>query len=232
MGCHVIEGSSGSNTSYSANRPLAFVYSLLLSVSPRLAIMKVSRLLHAILVVFVVGRALDQATALSIDRPQTAPGVSSYELLLHRFRSARPQVSRLSLRARDPHAIYSKAECSGEKLWSAMLAEADTVGRYINPTRSGFDGNMVADLRAWGWNELGAQWKACNFQTDFHKNAALVALGIDPRSANFGGPNQCFYLVHKDGPAVLRDPSGALPPPTKQFYSDPRGGGILRISHD
>jgi hypothetical protein len=187
-------------------------------------------LFHVLLVVCMAGRALNQATALSVDRPQTASGVSPHELLLRKFTSAGPQVLQISPRAPDPNAIYFKAECSGEKLWSAMLAEADTVDRYINPTTSVFDGNMVADLRAWGWNELGAQWKACNFQTDFHKNAALFALGIDPRSSDVGGPNQCFYLVHKDGPAVLREPSGALPPTAKQFYNDPRGGGALRVS--
>jgi hypothetical protein len=183
---------------------------------------------RAIFVAFVVGRALDQTTPPSIDHSTFAPNVSAPHPLLYEFPHTGPQPRELSQGALnadpvDGDAAYFKAQCSGQKLFQAMTTDADTADRFIYPVTSQFDGNMVNELRAWGWNDLGAWVTHCDFQEHTTIRTALTALGIDPRSEDHGGLTQCFYAVHENGPTVIRDPNGNIPPIFQQYYIDPRG---------
>ena len=48
--------------------------------------------------------------------------------------------------------------------------------------------------------------------------SAFRGLGLDPREADVGGPNHCFTVIHCNGPAVVRNPDGSLPPEKRQHY--------------
>jgi hypothetical protein len=125
----------------------------------------------------------------------------------------------------DVDAIYHKAECAGQKLFQAMTTDANTAGRFITPVTSSFDGDMVAELRAWGYNDLSEDMLAdvCEFQ-DHGISHALDALDIDSRPMSVGGPNACFHIEHDSGPTVLVGPHGYPPEePISQQYMGPNG---------
>jgi hypothetical protein len=94
-------------------------------------------------VAIVAGRALDQATIFSTSRSQTALIASPYEPLLYHLPYAQPQAKWLSLRALDSDAVYTKAQCSGQKLFQAMKTDADTADRFIYPLKTIFDGSVI-----------------------------------------------------------------------------------------
>jgi hypothetical protein len=93
------------------------------------------------------------------------------------------------------------------------------------------DGDMVAELRSWGYKDIGDELsELCHFQ-QHGINQALAALGIDSRSLKEGGPNKCFHITHEDGPTVLPGPNGHSPTnPASQQYIGP-DGVQYRVSH-
>ena len=69
----------------------------------------------------------------------------------------------------------------------------------------------------------------CDFAGSFHElGTAFKAMGIDLRSAEMGGPKNCFHIEHINGPAVLkRKENGKMPEPRDQRYHV--GDGEYRV---
>lgn len=78
------------------------------------------------------------------------------------------------------------------------------------------------ELRKWGYRDDDELHEQNDDQCDFDKTQevgdAFKALNVDPRSKGQGGPNQCFYLEHMNGPTVIRDENGELPFEEEQHY--------------
>ncbi|KAF2125300.1 hypothetical protein P153DRAFT_324467 [Dothidotthia symphoricarpi CBS 119687] len=88
--------------------------------------------------------------------------------------------------------------------------------------QSKFDGDLKRDLEKWGWDDDEAKHKQsdahCDFK-DWHELGNVFdALGIDTRSKEMGGPNQCFFFHHQGGKAIKRGEGGKLPDPEEQRY--------------
>jgi hypothetical protein len=174
-------------------------------------------LYHAILVALAVGRTLDQATSSS-----HAAGLGPHVPLLPDIWHTHSPVHGLSKRAIDIDAVYFRAMCAGQKLFQAMITDVDKSGRYITLLTSPFDGNLVDELKAWGYADWGDMLSSeCNFE-EHGIREALTALGIDKRSTDQDGPNQCFHVRHENGPAVLPGPDGRTPADAiSQYYTGP-----------
>lgn len=83
---------------------------------------------------------------------------------------------------------------------------------------------MVEEMKAWGYNDNSVLYdNYCDFKDKFQYDlgVAFQALGIDPRSAGQGGPNQCFSIEHQNGPTIPRKPDGRLSPNWQQYYTGP-----------
>lgn len=128
----------------------------------------------------------------------------------------------------DPDVIYHKATCKGQKLLSATTSPRNVAANYIQPIDSPWIGPLVQSLATWGYSietdDGTPQWRAnhfdeCELATSHRLRPMCDALGIDTRSSYQGGANQCYYIYHKNGPAVLRDAWGRLPPVNQQYYN-------------
>jgi hypothetical protein len=122
--------------------------------------------------------------------------------------------------------IYTKAHCRGAKLLAAMsTSEAQQLNILQWPyIQSKWDGTLHAELEEWGYrdsDELHHNADVfCDFSGPFHElGTAFRAMGIDPKSAEFGGPNHCFHVEHQNGPAVKkRKDDGTMPEVKDQRY--------------
>ncbi|OAL46986.1 hypothetical protein IQ07DRAFT_634568 [Pyrenochaeta sp. DS3sAY3a] len=121
--------------------------------------------------------------------------------------------------------IWRKAVCRGEKLLKAMvLDEIDSSVLLSWPyTQSPWDGPMHDELVKWGYNddeELHDEYQhLCHFQDRFQNaRRALEAMGVDWRSTEVGGDNECFALFHYNGPNVKLDNNGRMPAVRHQRY--------------
>lgn len=122
--------------------------------------------------------------------------------------------------------IWYKAVCSGQKIFQALSTDSGTAGRFIAPVTSSWDGAMVEEMKTWGYNDNSGLYDSqCDFKYEFLHNlgVAFQAMGIDPKSAGQGGPNQCFSIEHQNGPKIPRRPDGRLPPNSQQYYTAPDG---------
>jgi hypothetical protein len=128
----------------------------------------------------------------------------------------------------DIDVVYHKATCKGEKLLAATTSSHDSAARYISPIDSPWTNPLQQDLATWGYridtDDGTAQWRAQHFdECEFAHNHKLKNmfddLGIDTRSTWQDGPNRCYFVSHKDGPAVQRAPNGQLPPVNQQWYN-------------
>jgi hypothetical protein len=124
--------------------------------------------------------------------------------------------------------LWDKAAERGAKLLLGMKssdAEAAMSYNTGDTIESPFDGDGVAAFRQWGYNDNPIEFqKEVNKECDMdsingHKlKQALTDLGLDTRSKNQGGANECFSVEHYDGPAVKRDDKGQMPSQSKQRY--------------
>ncbi|KAI4609228.1 uncharacterized protein J4E87_011057 [Alternaria ethzedia] len=128
-----------------------------------------------------------------------------------------------------PNAKYDKAVSTGQTLDSAMKSK-DNIARwlfkdfpqYAETCQSPFTGDGRADLAKWGFDDSDALSEKIKNECDFdayHKiKAAFDEIGLDTKAAKDGGPNRCFKVNHRDGPAIKRDEKGELPNEAKQYY--------------
>ena len=123
---------------------------------------------------------------------------------------------------------WDKAVERGAKLLLGMKssdAEAAVSYNTGDTIESPFDGDGVVAFHQWGYNDNPLEFqkevnKECDMDSvDGHQlKQALTDLGLDTRSKNQGGANECFSVEHYDGPAVKRDDSGRIPSQSKQRY--------------
>lgn len=130
---------------------------------------------------------------------------------------------------RPPNVKFDKAVSTGQTLDSAMKSK-DSVARwffkdypqYAETCQSPFTGDGRADLAKWGFDDSEALSVKVANEGDFdayHKiKAAFDEIGLDTKAAKDGGPNHCFKVNHRDGPAIKRDDKGELPSEAKQVY--------------
>lgn len=128
--------------------------------------------------------------------------------------------------AADHNQVWASNVVRGRKLLAAMQgtdAEAATIWRMGETAKSAFDGDLKAEMTAWGWNDNPDKQKKeldkqCDF-TAYHKiGRAFEELGMGTQSKNSGGPNECFIAEHWDGPLVKKNFLGKLPKPKDQKY--------------
>lgn len=121
-------------------------------------------------------------------------------------------------------AVWRKAKCRGAKLLKAMTLDEEESSRMLQwpYTQSPWDGDLKNELRLWGYRddpEIHEQSDAyCDFDNWHQSKRAFEAMGVDWRSAGQGGPNHCFFLQHKDGPAVILNEEQMLPDEADQRY--------------
>lgn len=124
---------------------------------------------------------------------------------------------------------FDKAAEIGRTLDAAMRSK-DSIARWFfkdfpnfhETCQSPFDGDGREDLRKWGFDDSEALSKDVEKDCDFDKyhgiKAAFDELGLDTTAEKDGGPNKCFKINHRDGPAIKRLPDGSLPSEANQYY--------------
>jgi hypothetical protein len=129
-------------------------------------------------------------------------------------------------------AVWQKALCNGQKLYQAMIRDSDQIANFIAP--STFDGDMKAELEAWGYSDLTGEsyYDAhCDFESGADRHSAFDAMGIDKRASAAGGPNKCFHVQHYNSAKVKRQPPDyKMPQLSEQRYDEP-DGKEYRVSH-
>jgi hypothetical protein len=126
----------------------------------------------------------------------------------------------------DSEAVWSKAVCNGQKLYQAMTTPKDTAHRFTTPILSEWDGPLTNQLHAWGYNEPneGSADSDCDFGSVYPSfRRAFSAMGLGTALSSKGGPKHCYRIEHYDGPTVIRDAQGNIPPKTLQRYIGPDG---------
>ncbi|KAL6707137.1 hypothetical protein ACN47E_004684 [Coniothyrium glycines] len=124
---------------------------------------------------------------------------------------------------------FDKAVESGGTLYIAMRSK-DSVAQWFfkgypnfaGTVQSPFDGDLRTELRTWGYkddDELSKKIeKDCDFDKYHHMKEAFDELGLDTKAKTDGGPNACFRIDHKDGPAIKRNSDQSLPGESQQYY--------------
>jgi hypothetical protein len=122
--------------------------------------------------------------------------------------------------------IWQKAYCRGAKLLAAMSASEEKQRNILQWPYIGskWDGDLHKELEEWGYRDSDELHRNadifCDFSGSFHElSTAFKAMGINPRSAELGGPNHCFHVEHQNGPAVLKKPDGSMPDLKDQRYN-------------
>ena len=133
----------------------------------------------------------------------------------------------LVARVDDIEVIYHKATCKGQKLLSATTSPHEAAAAFVNPIDSPWTNPIQQELETWGYkiesDDGTPQFRAshedeCEFEHSHKLKSMFDDLRIDTRSTYQGGPNRCYFINHKDGPAVRRDNQGDLPPVKQQWY--------------
>jgi hypothetical protein len=117
---------------------------------------------------------------------------------------------------------WNRAKCKGQKLLLAMTMDRSNAARFVNPVDSPWDGDIFNALNTWGYkddSEAGDVDGNCNFKQRHRLERAFQELGINPESFKNSGPNECYRIVHYDGPAVHRLPDGRFPARADQHYT-------------
>lgn len=124
---------------------------------------------------------------------------------------------------------FDKAAEIGRTLDAAMRSK-DSVARWFfkdfpnfhETCQSPFDGDGREELKKWGFDDSETLSKDIEKDCDFDKyhgiKAAFDELGLDTRAEKDGGPNKCFKINHRDGPAIKRLSDGTLPSEVNQYY--------------
>jgi hypothetical protein len=119
-------------------------------------------------------------------------------------------------------AVWENAKCKGELFTHASKLDADkAVGSFPYIT-SPWDGDLTDELKIWGYSDVSepsSAWGMCSFDFPWDIKSAFVALGINHKSSKMKGPNKCFDVTHRDGPAIERPPNGKLPEVEDQYYT-------------
>jgi len=119
---------------------------------------------------------------------------------------------------------WCKAKSRGVKLIKAMMMnDQDAAATLAWPyVQSPWDGDLKPELRKWGYLDDDKNHAEVDGECDFDKahemGDTFKDLQIDPRSKGNGGPNQCFYVEHMNGPTVIHDEDGKLPFEEDQHY--------------
>ncbi|KAL7773900.1 hypothetical protein CFE70_003867 [Pyrenophora teres f. teres 0-1] len=130
-------------------------------------------------------------------------------------------------RAEDVERVYYLATCKGQKLLAATTHPRNVAAAYVTPIDSPWVNPIMNDLTTWGYkldtDDGTTQWRAshfdeCEFQTNHKLKSMFDSLSILTRSTWQNGPNRCYFIYHKDGPAIIRDARGNLPPVNNQWY--------------
>ena len=101
-----------------------------------------------------------------------------------------------------------------------MTLNEDEAAKHVTPVHSPWDGTLEEELKTWGYKDVSdARTDDCDFENTNRMKPAFDALGIDTRDSSEGGPNHCFTVIHRDGPAVERGQFGNLPPLSSQYYT-------------
>lgn len=122
-------------------------------------------------------------------------------------------------------AVWCKAKSRGVQLTKAMMMNDQDAATMLQwpYTQSPWDGDLRDELKKWGYKDDFEGDVEIDKQCDFDKTQemadAFEELGVDPRSALGGGPNDCYYVQHNDGPVVYRDEDGELPDHDEQYYN-------------
>ncbi|KAI4948448.1 hypothetical protein J4E91_005871 [Alternaria rosae] len=134
--------------------------------------------------------------------------------------------------------VYHKATCKGQKLLAAKTSPRNAVAAYVNPIDSPCTDPIQQELETWGYkietDDGTAEWRAshddeCEFENSHKLKSMFDDLGIDTRSTYRNGPNRCYFVNHKDGPAVRRNDQGDLPPIKQQWYN--ANGKYYRVTN-
>ncbi|KAH7085991.1 hypothetical protein BKA63DRAFT_400468 [Paraphoma chrysanthemicola] len=124
---------------------------------------------------------------------------------------------------RDPNTVWGRAVCKGERLVAAMQMDHEKLKKtsIVYPVDSHWDGELRVEMEAWGYKDVDEDPEDLDFDCQFDLwgfEAALTSLGIEPKSAGEGGPNECYRVTHMNGPAVIRGPGNRMPEPVDQRY--------------
>jgi hypothetical protein len=140
---------------------------------------------------------------------------------------------------------WNEAVLSGGNLWAGMHSDdrkasflyrtdPHTRDPMLQTMQSEHDGDMKELWEKWGYNEDKEENakidKECDFEVYHKLKRAFDELGIKTQSKGKGGPNQCVQVDHKDGPKVIRDKGGTVPPLDQQKYIDENCGKEYRVS--
>ncbi|CAE7194196.1 hypothetical protein P3342_009594 [Pyrenophora teres f. teres] len=124
---------------------------------------------------------------------------------------------------------FEKSVEIGRTLSSASKSK-DSVARWFfknfpnfaDTCQSPFDGDGREELRKWGFDDSDELSKSveneCDFDKYHHIKSAFDELGLDTKASKDGGPNHCFKIDHRNGPAIKRNPDGSLPSEENQYY--------------
>lgn len=124
---------------------------------------------------------------------------------------------------------FEKSAEIGRTLDAAMKSK-DSIARWFfkdfpnfqETCQSPFDGDGREDLARWGFDDSEKLRKEVEKECDFDAyhgiKPAFDELGLDTKAEKDGGPNKCFKINHRDGPAIKRLPDGSLPLESNQCY--------------
>ncbi|KAH7558382.1 hypothetical protein BM1_05654 [Bipolaris maydis] len=124
---------------------------------------------------------------------------------------------------------FEKSAEIGRTLDAAMKSK-DSIARWFfkdfpnfqETCQSPFDGDGREDLARWGFDDSEKLRKEvekeCDFDVYHGIKPAFDELGLDTKAEKDGGPNKCFKINHRDGPAIKRLPDGSLPLEANQYY--------------
>jgi hypothetical protein len=121
--------------------------------------------------------------------------------------------------------LWRTSVTRGRKLLQGMHSSDSVAATLFNlgfTAESPFEGPGFTTFATWGYNENAKQHagvdKECDFSA-YHKIARTFAdLGMGTQSKGAGGPNECFVVHHRDGPAVKRNWRGKVPEVKRQRY--------------
>lgn len=138
--------------------------------------------------------------------------------------------------ADDVEEEYKVAMRMGQRLLAATTLGHDAANHFI-PIDSPWINPIQYDLTTRGYkfetDDGTPQWRAshsddCEFQYRHRLKTMFDSLSIPTRSTWWNGPNRCYCIYHRNGPAIFKDINGNLPPVESQWYQV--GNRLYRVS--
>lgn len=120
----------------------------------------------------------------------------------------------------DVKAEWEKARRKGAMLSLGLTKNEDEACNFIKPIRSQWDGDLIAEMKTWGYREVTSYGVSpCAFDASHHDlEHAFAEMVIDPRSSDDGGPNICYKVEHQNGPTIEKGSGGKDSLPWDQWY--------------